>query len=251
MRYRATIAYDGSAYHGFQRQREGVPTIQAAIEAALGEIGQVERVCILAAGRTDAGVHAVGQAIAFELPGWPHGSETLQRALNATLPSDIAVWMIEETRPDFHPRFDALSRTYRYVIRSAQSRHPLERSRVWFLQEPLNLAAMRDASSVLIGEQDFSTFGTPPQGKATVRIVYRAEWDVGTEAFGGGMLYVFTIEANAFLYRMARSLVGTLREVGAGRMTVEAFRSTLFARDRSLAAASAPAHGLTLISVSY
>jgi tRNA pseudouridine38-40 synthase len=251
LRYRATVAYDGGAYQGFQRQRAGVPTVQAEIEAVLAKVSQAEKVPVLAAGRTDAGVHATGQVIAFELPAWRHGPEILQRALNATLPPDIAVWALEETRPDFHPRFDARSRTYRYVIRNALVRHPLERLRAWHVHEPLDVAAMSLASEALIGEHDFGTFGTSLQGEATWRVVYRAEWNGYPEENGGGMLYAFIIEANAFLYRMVRSLVGTFREVGAGRMTVEGFRECFAACDRSLAAASAPAHGLTLISVNY
>jgi tRNA pseudouridine38-40 synthase len=251
LHYRATVAYDGSAYQGFQRQRAGVPTVQAAIEAALAKVGQVEKVRILAAGRTDAGVHATGQVIAFKLPAWRHGPKILGRALNATLPPDIAVWALEETRPDFHPRFDARSRTYRYVIRSAPVRHPLQRMRAWHVHEPLDLAAMRRTAEALMGEHDFSTFGTPPKGENAWRTIYRAEWCAALEEDGRGTRYAFTIEANAFLYRMVRSLVGTFREVGAGRMTDEEFRDCLAACDRSLAAAAAPAHGLTLISVNY
>jgi len=218
---------------------------------ALARIGQSERIRILAAGRTDTGVHATGQVIAFELPGWRHGPTALQQALNATLPMDIAVWALEETHAGFHPRFDARSRTYRYVILSAPVRSPLARRQAWFVREALDLAAMCKASEVLIGQHDFSTFGTAPQGENPVRIVYRAEWMTCPEENEGGMFYAFTIEANAFLYRMVRSLVGALREVGAGRMGIECFRERFAARDRALAAATAPAHGLTLIAVTY
>lgn len=251
MHYQATIAYDGSSYHGFQRQRAGVPTVQAAFEDALTQVTGKGGLQILAAGRTDAGVHAIGQVVAFSLLDWRHGPEALQRALNATLPTTIAVWALSETHADFHPRFDARSRTYRYLIYSAPVHHPMERLRAWHVRETLDLAAMRTSTEALIGEHDFSTFGTPPQGEATVRRVYRAMWETYSDSQEGGMFYAFIIEANAFLYRMVRTLCATLREVGAGRMTGATFHGILAARDRSLAAAAAPAHGLTLISVSY
>lgn len=242
MRYRAITAYDGSAYEGFQRQA-AARTIQGEIEAALARISK-RGVTILAAGRTDTGVHARGQVIAFDLD-WRHTLEELRAALNVNLPEDIAIQRVEEAHPEFHPRYDAQSRTYLYRLYIAEVRDPLRRLRAWHLTSPLDVAAMREAAGSLIGTHDFSTFGTPPQGDNPVRTVMAAEWEpAGSEMH-------FTITANAFLYRMVRRIVGTLVAAGQGRVTAEAFRGILAARDSTQAAPPAPAHGLTLIAVSY
>lgn len=243
MRYRAWVEYDGSAYFGFQRQRNDQPTIQGELEAALRQLsGQTIRV--LGAGRTDTGVHAWGQVIGFDLV-WRHGEETLLRAMNAHLPPDIAIQQVEVAAADFHPRYDAKRRAYEYVIFNSPIRSALHRLRVWQVRFPLQLEPMNEAAACLFGEHDFATFGQPPVGENSVRHVYQAQWQQQ------GNELVFTIEANAFLYRMVRSVVGTLVEVGQGKRTVAQFQVALHAANRQLAGTTAPAHGLYLLSVTY
>ena len=143
MRVRAVVAYDGTDYQGFQRQATG-PTIQETIETALAQVTQ-ERVPIVAAGRTDAGVHAEGQVIAFDTA-WRHSLADLKRALNAVLPPDVAVWEVAEARPDFHPRYDADSRHYRYTVYNSEVRAPLERRTSLHIAHSLDVAAMQAAA---------------------------------------------------------------------------------------------------------
>lgn len=244
MRVRATIAYDGTAYHGFQRQSaEREPTIQGELERALTRITGAG-VAVLGAGRTDAGVHAGGQVVAFDVE-WRHGLPDLQRALNAVLPDDIAVREIAEAEADFHPRYRARSRVYRYTIYNAPLRDPLHRLYALHVPDALDVAAMRAAARCLLGEHDFAAFGQPTTGESTVRTMYRAE--VGDEP----PWITIDLEANGFLYRMARSIVGTLIEVGRARLTVEQFAQILDSRDRSRAEATAAPHGLRLTQVNY
>lgn len=242
VRLRAVIAYDGTDYGGFQRQANA-PTVQAALEAALAQVTQ-ETINILAAGRTDAGVHAVGQVIAFDTA-WRHGVGDLQRALNAVLPPDIAVQEMDEAAPDFHPRYDARSRRYRYTLYNAPVRSPLARRYSLHVAVPLDVAAMQRAAQSLVGEHDFAAFGQPPQGEVAVRRVLTAEWG------GEPPWLTFDIEANAFLYRMVRSIVGTLFQVGRGEMSVEEFAAVLASCDRSRAGPTAPPYGLCLMEVKY
>ncbi len=263
MRARAIIAYDGTDYSGFQRQANA-PSVQAALEAALAQVAQ-ERITILAAGRTDAGVHAAGQVIAFDTA-WRHGLGDLHRALNAVLPADIAVQEIKEAAPDFHPRYDARSRRYRYTFYNALARWPLARRYSLYVATPLDVVAMEETAKFLVGEHDFATFGQPPQGEITVRRVLAAEWGFtvsdqpngGEPPFGcalrqvqGGPWLIFDIEANAFLYRMVRSIVGTLLQVGRGKMSVGEFMAVLASCDRHRAGPTAPPHGLCLMEVRY
>ncbi|MCI0396804.1 MAG: tRNA pseudouridine(38-40) synthase TruA [Chloroflexi bacterium] len=241
-RYRALVEYDGTAYNGFQRQRQE-PTIQGALEQAIQTVAQ-QQARVIGAGRTDSGVHALGQVIAFDVH-WTHGLEALQRALNANLPADIAVLHLEEAAADFHPRYSARRRAYKYHIYNAPVRSPLQRWRSWHVSRPLDLAKMDQAAVSLVGTHDFATFGQPPKGENSVRQVFRAGW----QRHNG--LVVFEIEANAFLYRMVRSLVGTMKVIGEGNWSLEAFEAAFRARDRSQARQSAPAHGLYLVSVTY
>jgi tRNA pseudouridine38-40 synthase len=242
MRVRAVVAYDGANYGGFQRQTNA-PTVQAALEAALAQVTQ-EEVSVLFAGRTDAGVHAEGQVVAFDTT-WRHGEIVLQRALNAVLPADVVVRDVEEVEPDFHPRYDARSRRYRYTLHNAATRCPLTRRYSLHVAAALDVDEMQRAAQSLVGEHDFAAFGQSPQGDHTVRRVLRAEWG------GAPPRLTFDIEANAFLYRMVRSIVGTLLVVGRGEMSVEDFVAVLASRDRSQAGPTAPPHGLCLLEVKY
>ncbi len=243
-RYRATLAYDGTGYHGFQRQAaEHEPTVQGEVERALTRLGQ-PNITVTGSGRTDAGVHATGQVIAFNAE-WRHGLDDLQRALNATLPADIAMLDLQEATADFHPRYDAVSREYVYTIYDAPVRHPLERLYALHIAGPLDVMSMNAAAATLVGEHDFAAFGSPTTGEVTVRRMWRAQVSAAPP------LIRVELEANGFLYRMVRSIVGTLLAVGRGGMTLDEFRGVLESRDRSRAVAGAPAHGLCLTHVSY
>ncbi len=250
-RYRATLSYDGTDYHGFQRQAaEHEPTVQGEVERTLAKIGQ-PGVSVVGSGRTDAGVHAAGQVIAFEAD-WRHSPADLHRALNATLPADIAVLEIAKAAPDFHPRYGAVSREYVYTIYNMPVRHPLYRRYALYVPEPLDEAAMNAAAVRLVGEHDFAAFGLPTVGEVTVRRVVRAACRAETQSPQGGARFVWVeLEANGFLYRMVRGIVGTLLAVGRGAMTPEQFGVVLESRDRSRAEAPAPAHGLCLTRVKY
>ena len=243
MRYRARVEYDGTAYFGFQRQRDDQPTIQGKLETALERLCG-HKVTVLGAGRTDSGVHAWGQMIAFDLE-WRHGEETLLRAINAHLPPDIALQSVEVAAATFHPRYAAQQRTYEYVILNGPYRSALRRQRAWQVNWPLDMERMNDAAAWLIGTHDFATFGQPPKGDNTIRHVYQAQWQQREDEL------IFTISANAFLYRMVRSLVGTLVEVGSGKWSVTQFQEALQQAQRNEAGTTAPAHGLFLLSVTY
>ena len=244
MRYRAIIAYDGTGYHGFQRQSlEYEPTIQGEIERALARLEQPD-ISVMGSGRTDAGVHAVGQVIAFDAE-WRHGTLALQRALNATLPRDISVQSLTEAAPEFHPRYDAVSREYVYTIYNVPVRHPLWRLYALHVAEPLDVRAMDAAAAICIGEHDFAAFGLPTTGRVTVRRMVRAACRAEPPVVR------VELESSGFLYRMARSIVGTLLAVGRGRLTLEQFQAVLESRDRSQAEAVVPPHGLCLTRVNY
>jgi tRNA pseudouridine38-40 synthase len=244
MRYRAKLAYDGTRFHGFQRQANAAPTVQGEVEDALRNISG-QHVPVIGAGRTDAGVHALGQVIAFDMT-WRHSEADLRNALNANLPQDIATRHVQQADPDFHPRFDALSRRYAYRVYVSPVRDPMQRRVAWHLKSDLDVAEVQAAVRCLIGDHDFSTFGTPPQGNNSVRSVYQARWETGEDGW-----HTFTITANAFLYRMVRSIVGTLVLVGRKHMTSDAFAGILASCRRNLSGAAAPPHGLTLVSVDY
>jgi tRNA pseudouridine38-40 synthase len=244
VRVRATVAYDGTAYHGFQRQSiDREPTIQGELERALSRL--TERAAnVIGAGRTDAGVHAGGQVIAFDT-GWRHTLADLHRALNAVLPDDVAVLDIAQASDDFHPRYQARSREYRYTIYNSKLRHPLHRLYALHVSDPLDAEAMRAAAGCLAGEHDFAAFGQATSGESTVRTLQRVE--VG----GRAPWIAIDLEANGFLYRMVRSIVGTLMEVGRARISVERFEEILNSRDRGRAEATAAPHGLCLTRVNY
>lgn len=243
--FRATIRYDGSAYYGFQRQRRGVPTVQSELETALEQIAG-HPVSVTGAGRTDTGVHALGQVVSFTID-WSigHGNDALLRALNANLPPDIAVTEVAEAWPGFHPRFDARRRTYRYWIRNADLRDPFLRQRAWQVSQLLDAQRMDAAASLLRGEHDFATFGRAPVGDNTTREVFAACcWREDADIW-------FEITANAFLNRMVRSLIGSIKEVGSGNWDLTEFQSAFEARDRRRSATAAPPQGLYLVAVTY
>jgi len=246
MRYRATLAYDGTAYQGFQRQIGDTPTIQLSVEKAIAAC-TAQAVTVHGAGRTDSGVHATGQVIAFDVA-WAHDDGALLRAINAHLPDDIALQDITPA-PGFHPRFDALSRLYRYRVCQAKQRQPLLRFQVWHVRWTLDLGRMTQAARLLEGEHDFAAFGKPPKGENTVRRVYQSRWFM--QPGGLGMMWIYNIEANAFLQHMVRRIVWHMVEVGRGKASVEQFEAHFRRAVLPSEGSIAPPQGLTLEQVSY
>lgn len=242
-RYRAIVEYDGSNYWGFQRQIASQITIQSELERALSNIAQ-QPTQIVAAGRTDRGVHASGQVIAFNLA-WRHETSALLRAFNANLPMDIVIRVLDSAESHFHPRFDAQRRAYRYTIYNNIIRSPLRHTRSWHVFKPLDLDAMNVAAQQLVGEHDFATFGQPPQGINTVRELFKASWQ------REGEFLWFDIEATAFLKRMVRSIVGSLKMVGTGEWSGEEFVAAFRAAERQQSGVAAPPQGLVLERVDY
>jgi len=241
--YRATVAYDGTDFLGFQLQATG-RTVQGTLEAALLQLSGAET-RVIGSGRTDAGVHAAGQVVGFRAE-WRHTTADLHRALNAVLPPDIAVVDLDAAPEEWHPRFSAKWRHYRYTVRNAAWRSPLTRRYALHVAQPLRLAELQAAARVFVGQHDFASFGRPMQdGESTVRMVYRSGWRQEGETL------TYDVIGNAFLRGMVRSLVGSMLSVGLGQMTVEGLRETLDARDRSLAAPPAAACGLCLMHVEY
>lgn len=244
-----TLAYDGTNYAGWQVQ-PGRSTVQGVLEAALEEItGKRSR--LLAAGRTDAGVHALGQVAGLRtesrLP-----VEVLCRALNARLPADVAVLEVEEVSPQFHPVGDVLRKHYRYVIHDGPIRDVFQFRYCWhFRRGRLDHEAMNRAAQALRGTHDFQGFqssGAPRKG--TVRTVFRLEVRRG-RAGGPQHAVVIDLEANGFLYNMARAIVGTLVEVGRGARPESWPAEVLSAADRTVAGPTAPPQGLFLVAVHY
>lgn len=237
------VQYDGTGYHGFQRQC-GQMTVQERLEQTLEQV-LGEAVTVSAAGRTDAGVHAIGQAVAFTTAN-PIPVPNLVRALNDALPGDMAVAGAEVVPEAFHPRRDALSKLYSYRILNRELPSPFICRYAWHVTEPLDLELMQAAAEKLLGEHDFAAFcASGSSAKSTVRRLSRL--DVTRE----GDLIEIRAEANGFLYMMVRIMVGTLVEVGLGRLSAEEVGWILAGRDRTRAGPTAPPQGLCLVAVSY
>lgn len=243
MRVRLTIEYDGTSYFGWQSQVAD-DTVQTRIEAVLERLfGQ--RVRILAAGRTDAGVHALGQVAAFDAPRYFEPLE-LRRALNALLPPDIVVREAVEVPAAFDPRRDALVRVYEYRILNRELRSAFEHRFAWHIAQPLNFPAMRSAARVFVGKHDFAAFRTlGTETRSTVREIYSSHWD------RRGDILVYRIEGSSFLRHMVRAMVAAMVEVGRNRLGLQELRALLNGAERSQAPAAAPACGLFLIEVRY
>ncbi len=248
-RYALLIDYDGLPFNGWQRQAEGQPSVQAAIEAALARLEPGPHT-IAAAGRTDAGVHATGQVAHCDLSrDWD--TFRLAEALNHHLkPAPVAVLRAVRVTNDFHARFSAMER--RYLFRLVSRRAPVthDRGRVWQVRNPLDLQAMQDGARHLIGLHDFTTFrSTLCQAKSPVKTL--DEITITRQAIPGGMEYRFTLRARSFLHNQVRSIVGTLERVGAGSWAPEEVRDALAARDRAACGPVCPPQGLYLTGVGY
>jgi tRNA pseudouridine38-40 synthase len=246
-RYQVILAYDGTEFFGFQRQASGPKqrTVQAAVEAALQQLGWQGKT-ILASGRTDTGVHASGQVIAFDLD-WAHSPEALRSALNAHLPPDIAVQSAAQTAADFHPRYAAQARRYQYRLFCQPVRHPLRERYAWRVWPRVDIDRLGEAAAYLLGTHDFAAFGAPPRpGGSTVRTVTRAEWS----AISPDEL-AFEVVANAFLFRMVRRLTGFQVAIGQGMLGPQAMHECLESGSQALVNQLAPPQGLTLVEVIY
>jgi tRNA pseudouridine38-40 synthase len=245
-----TLAYEGTGYVGWQRQATGI-SIQSLLETAFAPL-EPSPVTIVAAGRTDAGVHALGQVVSVASSSRLSCAD-LRRALNATLPDSVRVLEIDEAAPRFHARFDARAKTYRYRVLNAPVGSPFETRYAWHVTHALDAQAMRNALDRCRGEHDFAAFqaaGSHVQG--TVRrlldVILIERSVIGSTP---GRLLLIELRGTGFLRHMVRNLVGTMVEIGRGRWTPADMERILTSRDRGLAGPTAPPHGLFLVEVEY
>ena len=240
---RITIEYDGTGYCGWQVQPNG-RSIQATIEEAISTFFSAP-IRLTGSGRTDAGVHALGQVAHFFAAG-DHEEHRILRGLNALTPPDITIKQIDIVPDAFDARRDARSRVYEYHVLNRSTASPFYRNRAWHVHERLDTESMQAAVHCLVGEHDFSSFRAAGcEAAHPVRKIYRATWEQR------GELWVFTVEATAFLRHMVRNIVGTVVEVGRGLRSAESLIELLSSRDRTKAGPTAPPHGLYLYEVKY
>lgn len=238
------VEYKGARYRGWQRQEDGVPSVQAALEKALSKVAD-EPVSLMCAGRTDAAVHASGQVVHFDtaverpLKAWIMGS-------NANLPGDISVTWAKVMPAHFHARFSAMARRYRYVIYNDPIRPAHQAEEVTWNHRPLDVSRMREAARALVGTHDFTSFrAVQCQAKSPVKTVHHLE------VIEHGRFIVLDIRANAFLHHMVRNFAGVLMTIGAGERPVEWAAEVLAARDRRAGGVTAHPYGLYLVRVEY
>ena len=243
MRIALGIEYDGTAYNGWQRQRTGIG-VQELVENALSGVADAS-ISVTCAGRTDPGVHATGQVVHFDTAairsarGWLLGA-------NSNLPNDISASFAREVDDEFHARYSALSRSYRYCILNRLVRSALHRHRAWWVYDPLDVATMQQAANHLLGKHDFSAFraagcqaSTPNREIRSLDVSRSGDW------------LTIDISANAFLQHMVRNIAGTLVSVGCGDNAPDWVADVLATRDRKQGGIAAPAHGLTLVRIVY
>jgi tRNA pseudouridine38-40 synthase len=241
-----TLAYDGGAYAGWQVQPDK-PTVQGTLESALRQITQ-ETIRVTAAGRTDAGVHALGQVVGFATA-TRLSNVDLQRALNAVLPADIAVLSLADASEGFHATRDAVAKRYRYQIHNGRTPSVFDRHYAWHYPQPLDAPAMREAGQALVGRHDFSSFETAGSERPdSIRTIHELSVARGEEL---SERVTVEVAGDGFLYNMVRTIVGTLVDVGVGARDVNWPAAVLAACDRREAGQTAPPHGLFLVNVSY
>jgi tRNA pseudouridine38-40 synthase len=238
------VEYDGSRYHGWQTQQDGVLAIQPQVEQALSQVAN-HPVQVVCSGRTDKGVHATGQIIHFDsdadrtMKAWVCGG-------NSNLPDDVVLRWAAPVPDDFHARFKAMARSYRYVILNRPVRPALLRDKVTWTWRPLAIEPMREASALLLGTHDFSAFrGVDCQAKSPVKTLHNLSWQ------RQGEWLVLNIRANAFLQHMVRNIAGVIMEIGSGRKPVNWAKEVLESRDRACGGVTAPPFGLYLTQVDY
>ena len=242
--FKLTIEYDGTFYHGWQRQKSD-PTFQAEIENAISTMMD-HSITVIGSGRTDAGVHALGQVANFKCD-TRLGPQELLNGLNALLPDCMVIRSCEEVDENFHARYDVKSKIYQYRILNRNLPIAIQRQYAWHIRRRLDTAAMRQASRHLVGRHDFKAFeGTGSPRTQSKRQVFKADIIRQNEDY-----LIFEIEADGFLRFMVRNIVGTLVEVGTGKISPQEFKEILSSKDRSRAGATAPALGLLLKEVKY
>ncbi len=263
---RLTIEYDGTRYSGWQSQKKmpasqsmpGIRTVQEEIADRLNRLVKSGGVSVVCAGRTDAGVHALGQVAAFSVnAGFGHTPQAVKKALNAMLPEDIRIVEADDCPPDFHPRHDAVKKTYFYLMALTHDPPVFMRRYSWEIPWRLDVEAMRDAAHLIAGKKDFSAFRaagcgskTPVKNIFSIEIARMAEIGFLTASLRGDFLRI-SLTADAFLRHMCRNIVGTLLLVGRGRITPGDVQGIIDSGDRRLAGPSAPAKGLFLERVYY
>lgn len=247
LKFKLIIAYDGTAYQGWQVQKTGTG-VQEKVEGALAKLFPSQP-RLHSSSRTDTGVHALGMVAHFEVP--PAESRMprlkLALALNAWLPPDIRVTSVRRAGPDFHARFQARGKQYRYVVWNHPAMNPLLRATAWHVPRPLDVTAMRAAARLFVGRHDFQSF-TANQGYAhgtTVRTLTRCD------VKRSGAQFTFIIEGDGFLYKMCRAIVGTVVQAGQGKFPPTEIKTMLATKDRRVGGMTAPAHGLVLCRVFY
>jgi tRNA pseudouridine38-40 synthase len=247
IKFKLTIAYDGTAYEGWQVQKTGTG-VQELVETALAKLFP-SKPRLHSASRTDTGVHALGMVAHFEIPGaeFKLSTSKLVLALNAWLPEDIRVLSTTRVPKDFHARFDAAGKQYRYFVWNHTAMNPLLRHTAWQVTRPLNLKAMRAAAPLFVGRRDFKSFAASRnyEMKSTVRRLARCDIKKS------GSLLTFVIEGDGFLYKMCRGIVGTLVQIGLGKFPADEIKRMLLKKDRRVAGMTAPAQGLVLWRVFY
>jgi tRNA pseudouridine38-40 synthase len=242
--YRLIIEYDGSAFHGWQKQKDD-RTVQGEIEKALS-VMTGQKIVLHGSGRTDAGVHAYGQVANFKSDSGL-SPETFQKGLNSLLPDDVVILDCNQVDAQFHARYDVKRKIYHYNLLNRTLPCAIMRRYVWFIRKELDVKAMEEAARHLVGSHDFKSFeGTGSPRSSTARHVFRA----GLRQADAANI-VFEIEADGFLKFMVRNIVGTLVDVGHGKLTPDNFKEVLLSKDRSLAGATAPPQGLFLVKVAY
>ncbi len=249
MKILLTVAYDGTAYCGWQRQINGV-SVQQVLEEVLREVLAQPGLTVTGASRTDAGVHALGQRAAFSVPnGEPLKIPTVRlcRVLNGRLPGDIVCRAAAEMSDTFHPRFDAKKKTYRYRILNEEYNNPLLARTAWHVPRALDTDAMRRAADAFIGTHDFAAFcAAGGSAKTTTRTIY----DLTLTPQDDGCLDL-RVYGNGFLYNMVRIIAGTLMYVGVGKISPKEMPAIIEAGNRARAGITAPPHGLTLLEIEY
>lgn len=248
-RYALGIQYRGTNYYGWQRQYHGKPaqelkTIQSMLEQAISAIAN-ESICVVCAGRTDRGVHAREQVVHFDTRA-VRPDKAWVLGVNTHLPDDISVLWVKRVSLDFHARFSAVARTYRYFINNQALRPALSRELMTSVHRPLDHEAMHQAAQYLLGNHDFSSFrGSSCQAKSPLRVIHHLD------VRRSGALVVLEVKANAFLHHMVRNIVGVLIKIGHGDKPVGWAKEVLEAKTRTAAGATAAPHGLYLLSVDY
>ena len=237
------VEYDGSSYAGWQTQTHA-PSVQDTLQAAISAVADETTGCT-GAGRTDSGVHATNQVLHFDTTA-RRSDRQWRLGVNSNLPEDVNISWVRHVSEDFHARYSAVSRSYRYLILNRPVRTSLHRARAWWLHADLDLESMKQAASSLIGEHDFSAFRAAGcQARSPRRNIHRLDiWQQG-------QLIVVECQANAFLHHMVRNIVGSLVRIGQGEARVDWLSELLESKDRRLAGITAPAHGLYLIQVDY